>query len=359
MRGDWVVRGSFTPGLPLQSHQRHYAHATTPSFRAWRARRAASAACVARRGGGPTRAWQSRAATPGGASILYRQPRFVNAPYGLFFILLRIPAAALYFVTYRTLAPSRPIGYYFVTSFWRGFAVADPLIYTHLGAFLQRIADAARTHSLYVTGTTNLKKIPNLIAKFEQRYTMNWQTGKSRVACLRARRAGNGTARWVGYLLKNEVVWVLLYAPGTTTCVEEKWRKLTDKQQRLQVLGYELFRQTRTGAKQPVWTWRWTKATYAQLRQDVLDGIRKRQDSVLKTTIDRLHTAPGFAGIREQAARLRALLKDEWKRRRRDEPMPEIPKRLWYIRRLADDGNGERLSVLLKARPSGRRGRQT
>ena len=250
----------------------------------------------------------------------------------------------------RHLAPSRPIGYYFVTSFWRGFAVADPLIYTHLGAFLQRIADAARTYSLYVVGTTSVKKIPRLLAKFEQRYVLNWQTGASRAASLRARRAGKGTGRWLGYLTsKREVLWVLFYEPGETVCTEEKWRKASDKHERLQILGYELFRQTRPGAKRPAWTWRWSKATYAQLRQDVLDGIRKRQDTVLENVIERIHAAPGFAGVREQARALRALIKDEWKRRRRDEQMPELPKRLWYVRRLPDEGKSERLSSLLNS----------
>lgn len=246
------------------------------------------------------------------------------------------------------LARPHAIGYILLRVFLPDFPMTDPLIYTHVGAFLQRIADAARTYSLYVVGTTSVKKIPRLLEKFEQRYVLNWQTGASRAACLRARRAGKGIGRWLGYLTsKREVLWVLFYEPGETVCTEEKWRKASDKHERLQLLGYELFRQTRPGAKRPAWTWRWSKATYAQLRQDVLDGIRKRQDTVLETAIKRIHAAPGFAGVREQAKALRALIKDEWKRRRRDEPMPELPKRLWYVRRLPDEGKSERLSALL------------
>ena len=46
----------------------------------------------------------------------------------------------------------------------------------------------------------------------------------------------------------------------------------------------------------------------------------------------------GFSGSREQAKNLATLAKEEWKRRRQNDEMPDIPRGIGWIRRKEDKG---------------------
>jgi hypothetical protein len=219
---------------------------------------------------------------------------------------------------------------------YRAAPPTNPFIFTKKTVFMQRMGDAVRAGALhYISGQIELHKVPFLSQKFASRYHVNL----SRIQDMRARRSGDDTARFLAWLDESSglVHWALFYYPGKTLCREERWKNpLVD---RIQLTGYELVRITKTGAKAPVLTWRYTREQYRYLHDQVVFTIRGRQDAVLDQLIFSLSRSPGFAGVREQVKGLWRIIKAEWKRTRSQakEP-PKIPPTIGYVRRLPDVG---------------------
>jgi hypothetical protein len=221
-------------------------------------------------------------------------------------------------------------------------APLTPFILTKKTVFMQRIGDLVRTgHSLYVQGVIPLEKAGFLAAKFEQRF----QIERNKLEASRARKRGEHSARLLFWLPDDseQVHWILLFCPGSVIDESEKWRyALSD---RIHLTGYELVRLTKAGADHPVWTWRYTRTRYDELREAVVQAIRRKRDDELRQLIHTFWRSPGFAGIREQVKKIADVIRAEWKRSRSNsETMPEIPARLGYVRRLPDVG--KRLSEL-------------
>jgi len=213
---------------------------------------------------------------------------------------------------------------------------SNPFIFTSKTVFMQRIGDAVRAGALhYIRGTIKLNKAPFLVQKFAERYLVN----AGRMQDMRARKAGEDTARWLAWMNENTglVEWFLFYTPGKTICREERWKQPWED--RIHLTGYELVRLTKPGAKAPVITWRYTRDRYRELHDQIVFAIRGRQDAVLEQLNFSLSKSPGFAGVRDQVKGLWKITKDEWKRRRaKAELMPSIPQNIGYVRRLPDAG---------------------
>jgi hypothetical protein len=215
-------------------------------------------------------------------------------------------------------------------------APRNPFILAKKTAFMQRIADLVRNgHNLYVQGVIPIEKAGFLAAKFEQRF----QVERNKLEASRARKRGEHSARLLFWLPEEseQVHWILLYCPGSVIDESEKWRNaLSD---RIHLTGYELVRLTKSGADHPVWTWRYTRTRYEELREAVVQSIRRRRDDELRQLIYTLWRSPGFAGIRTQVKKIGAVIRSEWRRTRgKGEQMPEIPAHLGYVRRLPDVG---------------------
>ena len=211
----------------------------------------------------------------------------------------------------------------------------DPFVHTKKTTFMQRVADLVRSgHNLYVLGDLPLAKFATLASKFAQRYPIE----RGKLEASRGRKRGEASARLLAYQLDGEpqLHWILLYCQGTTEDHQEKWRDaLVD---RIELTGYELVRQTRVGAKHPAWTWHYTRKRNDELRSAILVAIRTRHDEQLRQLIQTIWRTPGFAGARAQVKKMEKLLRDDWKRNRGSDELPEIPARLGYVRRLADVG---------------------
>jgi hypothetical protein len=215
-------------------------------------------------------------------------------------------------------------------------APRNPFIFTRKASFMQRIADLVRTgHLLYVQGVIPLEKAGFLAAKFEQRF----QVERNKLEASRARKRGEHSARLLFWLPDDseQVHWILLYCPGSVIDTTEKWRNaLSD---RIHLTGYELVRLTKAGADHPCWTFRYTRARYDELREAVVQAIRRKRDDELRQLIYTLWRSPGFAGIRTQVKKIADVIRGEWRRTRsKSEQMPEIPAHLGYVRRLPDVG---------------------
>lgn len=226
-------------------------------------------------------------------------------------------------------------------------APLNPFILIKKTVFMQRICDLVRTgHTRYIQGVILLEKAGFMASKFDERF----QVERGKLEASRARKRGEHSARLLFWLPEDsvQVHWILLYCPGTILDTSEKWREATDD--RVQLTGYELVRQTKTGADHAVWTWRYTRTRHDELREAVVQAIRRGRDDELRQLIHTLWRSPGFAGIRDQVKKFKDVIKAEWKRSRKTaEGMPETPAHLGYLRRLPDVG--KRLSVLLAERP--------
>lgn len=211
---------------------------------------------------------------------------------------------------------------------------------------MQRAADLVRTgHLFYICGEVPLEKASALASKFDRLYA----TEMDRLAAHRARKKGAATAR---LLLLHQgtspmIRWLLLRTDGSLPAEAERENWLDPRETRIQLTGYELLRLTNEHHPKPVWTWRYTRTRYEELRVSLVQAIRHHRDPELQQLIDMIWKSPGFSGIREQVKKIKAIIDGEWSRVRARTHLVSIPRHLGYVRRLPDVG--KRLSVLKKA----------
>ena len=214
----------------------------------------------------------------------------------------------------------------------------DWFIFTKKSPLMQRLADLVRTgHTHYVEGLIPVEKAASLAGKLDYLYLV----GQNKLQASRQRKTGAASFRLLMLATDGEdlIRWYLLRTEGTIPPAgqREKWRNALTE--RISLTGYELIRQTRQGQSTPAYTWRYTKRRATDLRDALLRAIRTKRDDELRQIIHSIFRTPGFAAARDQVKKMVDLIKDEWKRsRKKDEPLPEIPARLGYIRRLPDVG---------------------
>ncbi len=208
-------------------------------------------------------------------------------------------------------------------------------------AYMQRIADLVRYgHIRYVSGVVPVEKAEPLQSKFERFYDVHLD----RFQAARKRKEGYATARLLmlyteGY---DTLQWILLQTAGQPLIEGyadlEAWRDPRERTQRITLTGYELVRIVKNTSTGPVWTWRYTREREADLRDDLIQTIRRKADRELAQKIETVWRSPGFAGVRVQVKKMGELIRSEWKRSRGKEALPEIPTRIGYVRRVADLG---------------------
>lgn len=214
----------------------------------------------------------------------------------------------------------------------------DWFVITKKAVLMQRLADLVRSgHKYYVEGQIAIEKAGFFAGKLDELY----RVGQDKLQASRQRKKGEASFRLLMLKLENEefLRFWLLRTEGTV-CPEatrEKWRDAWSSD-RIVLTGYELVRQTREGAKNPAWTWRYNKEREQDLRNAILQAIRTKRDDELRQLIQTIWRTPGFAAAREQVKKMRKLIEKDWVRSRGTEPLPEIPDRLGYVRRLPDMG---------------------
>jgi hypothetical protein len=213
----------------------------------------------------------------------------------------------------------------------------DWFCFTRKTALMQRLADHVRTgHRHFVAGQIKLDKVGYFAGKLDSLYDV----GQDRLAASRQRKAGRASFRLLMLYQEGHetLLWWLLHTDGRVPddAQREKWRDaLVDP---IELTGYELVRLTRPGAKLPAWTWRYQRQRAQNLRDAILRAVRTKRDDELRQLVDTIWRTPGFAGSRDQVKKMGALIVAEWKRSRGGDPMPELPARLGYVRRLPDVG---------------------
>lgn len=212
-------------------------------------------------------------------------------------------------------------------------------VFTQKATFMQRLSDYVRTgHQAYVSGVTATEKIFPTWEKLVH----NNPVFDNRLKAFRAREKGEPTGRLLLYqnLQSPEKIHWFLLIHGTVDQLpkDEKWSHAEDPRHRIYFTGYELVRVTKEGLKKPAWTWKYSQDRFQDLRDSMVLAIRSKRDQDFKILIDKIFGTMGFSGSREQAKSLAKLAKEEWKKRRPGEDMPEMPKGIGWIRRKADKG---------------------
>jgi hypothetical protein len=202
-------------------------------------------------------------------------------------------------------------------------------------AFMQRLSDCARHgYFHYVRGEVTPEKAGYFSSKMDEIY----EVGVTRLERSRKRKT-HATYRLLMFHQEShqKLTWILMRTEGTPKLGDkEKWRDL--RKERIVLTGYELVRKTRKESSKPAWTWGWTKDDEHFLRDSLIRAIRTKRDDQVRQLIHSISRAPGFSYARDQAKKFRQLTRAEWKRSRGSDPLPEIPERLGYVRRIPDIG---------------------
>jgi hypothetical protein len=213
----------------------------------------------------------------------------------------------------------------------------DPFVFTKKTPYMQRISDLVRlNHNRYICGQIPIKKVKY----FSEKMNFLYRCFDGKVTAHRNRLKGYSSARLLLYYPADSthVTWILLVTPGewfTPDSGNEKW--LDPAIDRINVTGYELVRHIRSGNSNPSWTWRYTVARYNELRDIIIQSIRRRHMHEVNQTIQSVWRSPAFAGIREQIKKIAKLIISEWERSGVGDP-PELPAGLGYVRRIPDKG---------------------
>ncbi len=221
-----------------------------------------------------------------------------------------------------------------------------PLMLCSRATLMQRAGDWLRRGYRHVrTGEVTADRVQALVAKFTRLYGIQ----RSRNQRARDQLQGQACAALLLYSHLNEatagtveaadlkVTWVLLVTNGDG--VVHKLERLVDgwhSVSALQLWDYELVRLPRRDSDHPAWTWRLTRQAYEDWRARVLQCCRHGSPGQAVDVDQILSGLVGFAGVREQVKKLRALLAAEHARRFRI-ACPKGPHHR-YVRRLPSNG---------------------
>jgi len=208
-------------------------------------------------------------------------------------------------------------------------------------AAMQRVQDLVRRgYSRWVSGVVPREKIARLEAKFAARYGTAADKNERR----RRRRHGAGNAWLIVYLPARQryAVWWLLVdevhpAKHYEALQDARETRITMPNPywcpEVWQADYELVRLDN------IWTWRLVEARRREwvkrLRDAVSRSDRETRNRLVRQAIYSMRGMPGFRGVRDDVQDLIRKLKDDWARlRRKGEPLPAIPKRPPYVRRI-------------------------
>jgi hypothetical protein len=144
------------------------------------------------------------------------------------------------------------------------------------------------------------------------------------------------------------LLFCLLITPGPHAAhALESLRDVHARETRLTLGDYELVQRSRADSARPAWTWRLTQEAYEGWRLRSLEVCRGANDFEVTQYLEALNATPGFAGIREQVRKVKALFRSEWKRRRTDRSVcPSAGTKHRYVQRLSN--SGVRLSAVVR-----------
>lgn len=210
------------------------------------------------------------------------------------------------------------------------FAADQTVICASRTSVMQRITDVlARDYTHWVQTEVPKEKVVQVIEKFQARYPM---LAKTRTVASKAKAKGQARHKAV-------VFWngsaghalIYLFTDRPTDEHREKWLPTFGTKNRVSYYQFEAVRHDREGSLS--WTWRIESQHFEELRAFMVAAIRKTPDEKLLIFIKETRTWPGFHQVRAQHKALGEVLKAQWKRSSRKDPLPVWP-RLYYLQRI-------------------------
>lgn len=207
------------------------------------------------------------------------------------------------------------------------------LICAYLVPAMQRITDALRSGYVYYTsGEVDLTAAVSLITKLQGRFP---GLSRSRKHAYRVRKAGGARykliAHWNG---SAGFMRFLLFTDGPTPGDGETWADARWKQSRLTLYEYEALQMTKRGLSGPAWTWRIQRDVVDDYKRFARSCINSRRQDALEQMIQLTVTWPGFSGIRQQRASLKAAVDRDWRIAMPSGVLPPRWPRLRYVQRV-------------------------
>jgi hypothetical protein len=187
----------------------------------------------------------------------------------------------------------------------------------------------------YVVGEARADRAQALSMKFMRLYEVHLH--RNQRARLRAKGEASAYCLWWQPHTATMAFALLLTPEPHAARQLEKLKDATEREGRLVLGDYELVQRPRPGQQRAAWTWRLTEGAYEGWRARVLQVVRGGHDFVVSQLVDDLMATPGFAGVREQVKKLKALFRSEWKRRRGNQPAMALPRQR-FVQRLSNRG---------------------
>ncbi|TVT50490.1 MAG: hypothetical protein FHP94_03130 [Denitromonas halophila] len=222
----------------------------------------------------------------------------------------------------------------------------DPMVFDRKTVFMQRIADQVRRgYRHYTIGEVSIERAKPLAMKFARLYGVHLH--RNQKARERAYGQASACVLW-WHPHTDTVVFCLLLTPGPHAARSlESLRDSHARDTRLTLDEFELVLHSRPECGRPAWTWRLTQEAYEAWRFRTLEVCRFGNPYEVTQFVDFLNATPGFAGVRGQVKKVKALFRAEWKRRRPNgSTCVTIGTRQRYLQRLSN--SGARLSTLTK-----------
>ena len=177
----------------------------------------------------------------------------------------------------------------------------------------------------YTHGVIPKNKLKSMLFKMEDRYRIN-ATKQMRY---RAKQKGNTNSKIV-LLQENDMVyfWLMATNGNGVICDLENLLDVTDKNNRIEITGYELVRVKKTKI---TWTWRMTRDNYSDFEKRIKTACRRKNEKLIEQCYFSLQHMPVFSEMRKQSFALFKLLQAEYLRSHKS-PYPKQLVKCFYGR---------------------------
>lgn len=207
------------------------------------------------------------------------------------------------------------------------------LICAYLVPAMQRITDALRNGYVYYTsGEVDIATAVRLIAKLQGRFAC---LSRNRKYAYRVRKAGGARYKLVAHWNRSaDFMRFVLFTDRPSPGDGETWADARRKQSRVALYEYEALQMTKRGLSGPAWTWQIQRGVVDDYRRFARSCINSRRQEALERMIQLTVTWPGFAGIRQQRASLKAAVDHDWRVAMPSNVPPPPWPRLRYVERI-------------------------
>ena len=204
------------------------------------------------------------------------------------------------------------------------------VLFDNINAFLQRVQQHATDGYIwYVSGAFEEADYIKVSA-FSDKINAAYDVDISPMQRTRRKKAGYGNVHFLGVKLRKKLVWILLATDGDNDfhLLEKGKKNLTQKKERLSLMGFELVQLTKPSDSGggSSWTWRLVDSQYKVFESKIDDTAKRAKtgEQALEHAKKLLLWLPMFRGLRVQVGKLFSRLRKQWVTHHGDAPLPKL-----------------------------------